>query len=695
MSARVRVVGPKPRNSKPAYKVPLFVYENIFNDAYEAILNSKNLGSAVLPGFRVTNTEFGLGIIQSDEGVSVSGDLVSISPGVRRRLDNSVSREYHRRLVTLEDGSDAYTYIYEPNQIYLDKSSRHNKLRELLKFSDESDGLEDVSSGKVVLSPGDSGMLVRKVQQILIDKGYILPCYGIDGRLGPETKKAIEVFQKSRQDIPSNTYGTVDSKTLEALTSMTGNPAEEDISELQEFNKTYCTDERNYSETARQRDIDLDKFSDEAEISVRSFSSSNNLPIDGVFSFIAEVSDDDDYDEDVANEVLQELGLLYDEYGDWAEAIVAYKWGSVLFDNWLESDRKRIFDVPRRVRRFSSKMGQVFGTGDIFTDRYREAIGSDLILVAPMDEISVTSPFGRRRRVRVRSGKHSSSNHMGVDIRAPVGANVYSAHNGIVTKTVRDHGNSGGNYIKIKSVNKEFVTLYMHLDQIIVYENQEVSSGEVIGLSGETGAVSGPHLHFELKIGGIHVNPMLYIGREVVALSNNDKKKLFKIASEYGPIEEQDVGFEDLLSILSEDGGQLIYLDNPKGSFKNFGDDLVEMTFDYGEFPEFINPADDMGWDIIIVPSESGKLKDEEGAALTVISGDQHSLTPVGLVPVNTNADEWARNTISKKYPNGKKPPTGNDKIILAPDGKYEDKDVSDINKFFKGLWQFKDVIWY
>ena len=50
-----------------------------------------------------------------------------------------------------------------------------------------------------------------------------------------------------------------------------------------------------------------------------------------------------------------------------------------------------------------------------------------------------------------------------------------------------------------------------------------------------------------------------------------------------------------------------INIDNPVHSYKKFGQDKsYQLPFDYGEWPELINPADDMGWDLIIVPSASG-----------------------------------------------------------------------------------------
>ena len=705
MSARVKVISPKEKSRLPAYKVPLFFYENIFSDkSHSKIMESEEIGRASLSGFRQTNTGSSRGMIQASDEDVVSGVLISMSPRLRRMLDNDVSRDFHRRRVALSDGSEAYAYIYEPKKIYLEKyslsrlESRWSKMRSLeirrfLKISSQdirAASIEDIESGESFLAPGDSGSLVRQVQQMLVDSGYILPRYGVDGVIGPETEKAIEVMQKSVSTISSDSYGLVDGDTIFALKGGLTNPSDSDIEELHRFNDAYCSGQQHSDHGGHEGHSDIDKFPEDSLVSIRSFSSNYNLPAESVAHFIVRVSDSEEHDVDLTNDVLQELGVLFQDYGDWSEAMVAYVWGSSTFDDWLDNSNRDIFSVPRSIRRFSSEMSQEFGTGDVFTDRYMDTSGSDLFLTAPMKSMSVTSLFGPRGRIQTSDGGLASSNHRGIDVGASIGTPVYASHSGLVSKTISG-SKSAGNYIEITSHNEHFKTLYMHLDKISVSMNQELSSGDQIGESGDTGRVTGPHLHFELKIDGVSVNPMLYIGREVGkrALSSHDiKKKIFKIASEYGPIEEQEATFNEVIETLSDNSNQLIYLDNPKGSAKSFGDKNLKMPFDYGEYPEFINPSDEMGWDIVIVPSASGEFKD-------IIRGDEHSLEPVGLVPVNPSSEDWSENTRTDENPKGKAPPVGNDKIVLAPKGIYSNEDREVVDNFFDGLWQFEKVVWY
>lgn len=156
-------------------------------------------------------------------------------------------------------------------------------------------------------------------------------------------------------------------------------------------------------------------------------------------------------------------------------------------------------------------------------------------------------------------------------------------------------------------------------------------------------------------------------------------------------LDETDIDSDaDLLKYLETSPGQYIYLDTPIGHKKSFGDNSEEMPFHYGEFSELINPADDMGWDIIIVPSQSKSGEEEFDYG--------NEFVPVGIVRVNPSIKEWASKTKSDKFPSGKKPPIGNDKLILArmpwDSGSYKN-DVAIISNFFDKLWQFGKIDWY
>ena len=98
--------------------------------------------------------------------------------------------------------------------------------------------------------------------------------------------------------------------------------------------------------------------------------------------------------------------------------------------------------------------------------------------------------------------------HEGIDLRAAVGTRVYASKAGRVIFA----GRKGG-YGKIVGIEHEgnFSTWYGHLSRIRVKVGQTVSQGKVIGLSGNTGISTGPHLHFEIRYKGRSEKPTKYI----------------------------------------------------------------------------------------------------------------------------------------------------------------------------------------
>ena len=107
------------------------------------------------------------------------------------------------------------------------------------------------------------------------------------------------------------------------------------------------------------------------------------------------------------------------------------------------------------------------------------------------------SPFG-----------HLSEFHLGVDLANTVGTPIYSAADGYVEVA----GYRGG-YGRTVKINHRFgyKTLYAHLSSIKVRSGESVRKGQLIGNIGQTGRATGPHLHFEVKIGEEHIDPMPFL----------------------------------------------------------------------------------------------------------------------------------------------------------------------------------------
>ena len=68
-------------------------------------------------------------------------------------------------------------------------------------------------------------------------------------------------------------------------------------------------------------------------------------------------------------------------------------------------------------------------------------------------------------------------------------------------------------------------TYYGHLSQFLVVPGQEVRRGEVVALSGATGRVTGPHLHYEIRIHGTPVNPYNYLGLKTETIASGGKSQ--------------------------------------------------------------------------------------------------------------------------------------------------------------------------
>ncbi len=115
------------------------------------------------------------------------------------------------------------------------------------------------------------------------------------------------------------------------------------------------------------------------------------------------------------------------------------------------------------------------------------------------------SRFGARRDF---NGGTLYTFHSGIDLTARVGTPVRSAADGRVAAlldlairgrtVILDHG-------------RGVFTLYCHLSKFAVEEDQLVTAGQVIGYSGNTGRSLGPHLHFELAVGGVQVDPLIWL----------------------------------------------------------------------------------------------------------------------------------------------------------------------------------------
>ena len=125
---------------------------------------------------------------------------------------------------------------------------------------------------------------------------------------------------------------------------------------------------------------------------------------------------------------------------------------------------------------------------------------------APISPLQVSAPYGRRYHPIT----HVYHIHTGIDLVAPMNTAVYATADGVVD-WASDKGNGGyGKLVKI-SHSFGFRTYYAHLNAIKVQRGQFVKKGQLIALSGSSGASTGPHLHYEVRFLGKPIEPINFI----------------------------------------------------------------------------------------------------------------------------------------------------------------------------------------
>ncbi|MEX1028700.1 MAG: peptidoglycan DD-metalloendopeptidase family protein [Paenibacillaceae bacterium] len=121
------------------------------------------------------------------------------------------------------------------------------------------------------------------------------------------------------------------------------------------------------------------------------------------------------------------------------------------------------------------------------------------------DRFTISSPFGNR----IHPISHKKKMHTGTDIAAPKGTKIMAAGNGEVI--VAKYYGGYGNCVIIDHNGKW--TIYGHMSKISVKEGQQVKTGQKLGEVGSTGDSTGNHLHYEVRINSVAVDPMKYTFR--------------------------------------------------------------------------------------------------------------------------------------------------------------------------------------
>lgn len=183
--------------------------------------------------------------------------------------------------------------------------------------------------------------------------------------------------------------------------------------------------------------------------------------------------------------------------------------------------------------------GEKIGTGSILSAQYinRGEIHTAVRYVDPNGRIGYYSPDGVSMRkaflrspvdfTRISSNfnlqrKHPIHNkiraHRGIDYAAPTGTPVVSPGDGRVVRA--GYSEANGNFLIIQH-GQQYTTKYLHLSKRLVKKGDKVSQGQLIGRVGTTGWATGPHLHYEFLVNGVHRNPRTILDKlpQAVAIS--------------------------------------------------------------------------------------------------------------------------------------------------------------------------------
>jgi murein DD-endopeptidase MepM/ murein hydrolase activator NlpD len=101
--------------------------------------------------------------------------------------------------------------------------------------------------------------------------------------------------------------------------------------------------------------------------------------------------------------------------------------------------------------------------------------------------------------------------HPGIDIAVPVGSVVRASGGGVVLQTGAQA--EYGNFVLLEHP-QGYQSMYGHLSRILAIQGTRVAAGDVIALSGNTGRSSAPHLHFEIRLNGVSIDPGTLVKEE-------------------------------------------------------------------------------------------------------------------------------------------------------------------------------------
>ncbi|MGH8738050.1 MAG: peptidoglycan DD-metalloendopeptidase family protein [Burkholderiales bacterium] len=168
-------------------------------------------------------------------------------------------------------------------------------------------------------------------------------------------------------------------------------------------------------------------------------------------------------------------------------------------------DERKVEPTAQDLRRIQRESAIIHAALAAWRDKQNVALQFDLPVLGP-----VSSPFGLRR---VFNGEPRNP-HSGLDIAVPAGTRIHAAAPGRVA-AIGDFF-FDGNMVMIDH-GQGLVTMYAHMEKVLVKKGQRVARGEVIGLVGQTGRATGPHVHWGVSLNNARVDPTLFLSPDELA----------------------------------------------------------------------------------------------------------------------------------------------------------------------------------
>lgn len=177
----------------------------------------------------------------------------------------------------------------------------------------------------------------------------------------------------------------------------------------------------------------------------------------------------------------------------------------LMMDNLAPAVNKELAVLEMDIEQLSRKVNLELSSYESIYNKVREDIGriAKIPSIRPVDGGYLNSSFG----YRIDPIDNVKRFHQGQDITVPSGTPIYAPADGIVKRAYYVGG--FGNHIKLDH-GDGYTSLFAHLSKIKVKYGQKVKRGDIIGLSGNTGRSTAPHLHYEIHYYGSPQNPLDY-----------------------------------------------------------------------------------------------------------------------------------------------------------------------------------------